>query len=148
MQVILTERVPNLGNKGAVVDVATGYAQNYLFKKNLAIHATKAALANAEKMRAEAVAKAEEVMENAKEIAESLKGATLMFKQKAQGDKLYGSIKAKDITDALVEQKKVEIKESMVEIKDAIKTTGEHAVTLKLTDKVSVDIKVMVEEEK
>ena len=148
MQVVLTDRVPKLGNKYDVVNVKSGYARNFLFPKSLAIPASSHEMKLAEDMKSKMVQKVEAMFENAKEIAEKLKGKVLTFKRKARGEKLYGSLKEKDVADALAEQEKVEIKKEMVEIKEPIKTLGEHSVKLKLTEDVAVDIKVSIEEEK
>ena len=113
MQVVLVKRVPKLGSEHDVVEVKPGYAQNFLFPQRLAIPATKVELRRAHILRAKTLKKLEAVVENAKVIAEQLKGITLTFKKKVRGDKLYGSISEKDIVAALVEQAKVEVKKDM-----------------------------------
>ena len=147
MQVVLKKRVPKLGNEYDVINVTTGYARNFLFPQKLAVPASKDELKLAENMKSKMVAKVEELMANAKEIAEKLKGTVLTFKEKAKEDKLYGSIKEKDIMDELAKLKKVEIKKEMVVIDEQIKTLGEHKVKLQLTEDTSVDIKIVVEAE-
>lgn len=147
MQIVLTKRVPKLGNQNDVVAVKPGFAMNFLFPQKLAIPASKAAIVRAEKLKSEMVQKLETMVENAKEVAEKLKGVTLNFKKKAKEDKLYGSIKESDIVEVLAGQQKIEIKKEMVKIGDAIKTTGEHSVTLQLAEDVSVEIKVNIEAE-
>jgi large subunit ribosomal protein L9 len=147
MQIVLTKRVPKLGNEHDVVDVKPGFAWNYLFPQKLAIPADKQATAKAEKLKAQMVQKLEEMLENAKEIAEKLKEITLSFKMKAKDEKLYGSVKDSDIVDALAAQEKIEIKKDMVEIGEPIKTTGEHTVKLNLAEDVEVKLKLNVEGE-
>lgn len=147
MQVVLTKRIPKLGNEYDVVNVKPGYARNFLFPNLMAIPATKNELLRAEKMKAKRVEKVEAVMENAKEIADKIKGAILTFKKKARGEKLYGSIKEADIVDGLAEQTKVEIKKDMVVMDEHLKTLGEHTVKLHLTDDVDVKVKIVIEAE-
>lgn len=147
MQVILKERVPKLGQAWDVVNVKPGFARNYLFTQNLAMPATKQGLEKVEQMKANRVAKAEAIIENAKEIADKLKKVVLTFTKKAQGEKLYGALGEKEIIEALLEEAKVELKPSMIETKEPIKTTGEHEIQIKLTDEIQSTIKVIVEAE-
>lgn len=147
MQVVLKKRVPKLGNEHDVVNVKPGFARNFLFTHKLAVPASDHEIKSAEILKAKMVAKLEAMLENAKEIAEKLKNVVLTFKKKSRGEKLYGSIKEKDVADAVLEQAKVEIKKEMVKFKDQIKTLGEHKVNLQLTEDVGVTIKVVVEAE-
>ena len=148
MQVVLIKRVPKLGNEYDVVNVKPGYARNFLFPQKLAVPAATHEVKRAETMKAKIVQKLEVLLENAKEIAEKLKGKTFTFKKKARGEKLYGSIKEKDIVDVLKEQEKVEIKKEMVKIDEPLKTLGEHKVKLQLAEDIELKIKVVIEAEK
>ncbi len=148
MQVVLKKRVPKLGNECDVVKVKLGFARNFLFPQKLAVPATEAEIKRAETMKSKMVEKVETLLENAKEIAVKLKKVTLTFKKKARGEKLYGSIKEKDIADALKEQAKVEVKKDMVKMDEHLKTLGEHKVKLQLTEDVKAEVKVVIEEEK
>ena len=121
MQVVLKKRVPKLGNECDVVKVKLGFARNFLFPQKLAVPATEAEIKRAETMKSKMVEKVETLLENAKEIAVKLKKVTLTFKKKARGEKLYGSIKEKDIADALKEQAKVEVKKDMVKMDEHLK---------------------------
>ena len=148
MQVVLVKRVPKLGNEYDVVNVKPGYARNFLFPRKLAVPAAEHELKRAEAMKAKVVQKIEAMVENAKEISEKIKDAVLTFKKKARGEKLYGSIKEKDIADALKKQEKVEVKKEMVKIDEPLKTLGEHKVKLQLTEDIEMKIKVVIEAEK
>lgn len=148
MQVVLVKRVPKLGNEYDVVNVKPGYARNFLFPRKLAVPAAEHELKRAEVMKAKVVQKIEAMVENAKEISEKIKDAVLTFKKKARGEKLYGSIKEKDIADALKKQEKVEVKKEMVKIDEPLKTLGEHKVKLQLAEDIEVGIKVVIETEK
>ncbi len=147
MQVVLTKRVPKLGNEHDVVNVKSGYAYNFLFRQNLAVPASKHELQKAEGMKAKMTAKVEAVIDNAKEVAEKLKDVTLTFKEKAKEDKLYGSIAEKDIVTALQKQAKVEVNKEMVKMNEHLKTIGDHKVKVQLTEDITVAIKVLVEAE-
>jgi large subunit ribosomal protein L9 len=147
MKVILTTRVANLGHPWEVKEVKKGYAMNFLFPQNLATPATPQLLKRAEKLQTERVKKMEEMKENAAEMAKKMKDLVLNFKQKAQGEKLYGSIAEKDVVDALLDQHKMELEKGMVKMKEHIKTLGEHSVKLHLAEGTDVEVKVVVEAE-
>lgn len=147
MQVILQERVAKLGQPWDVVEVKPGFARNFLFPRSLAIPATKSAMAKVEEMKAKVVAQAEAVIENAKEVSESLKDTVLTFTKKARGEKLYGALKENDIIEAIKADKKIELKASMLEIAEPIKTLGKHNIKINLTDDINVDITINVEQE-
>ena len=147
MQVILKKRVPKLGNEHDVIKVKTGYARNFLLPQKLAVLATAEEIKRAEGMKAKMVQKVETMLENVKEVAAKLKDAVLTFKKKSRGEKLYGSIKEKDIEDALKDQVKVEIKKEMVKMDEHLKTLGEHTVKLQLSEDVEVKVKVVIEAE-
>jgi len=146
MKVILTQNVPSLGQAGDVITVKDGYARNFVLPQGKGVIATPGLLKKAELIRAERVQKAEMIAENAKKIAEDLKGASVNFKQKANGDKLYGSIAEADIADALLKECKVEVAKEMVKM-DHIKTTGAHKVSLQLNASTKVEVTVNVEAE-
>lgn len=148
MKVILKKRIPKLGEEWDTVTVKAGYAQNFLFPQKLADPATPALIKKAEKVQADRIKKVEEIVKDAKEIAEKLKGIELSFRKKAKDEKLYGSITEKEIIEALAKEHKVEVSKDMINIKEPIKTIGEHKVSLNLTEGVEVKVKIIVEEEK
>ena len=147
MKVILKKRVPKLGNEWEVVTVKGGYARNFLFPQDLASPATPALIKKAEKVQADRIKKLEEIIANAKETADKLSNTKLSFTMKAKEDKLYGSVAEKDIVEELKKAEKIEIEKDMVSMKEHIKTTGDHKVTLNLAEGVKVDIDVTVEAE-
>ena len=147
MQVVLTKRVKTLGNENAVVNVKPGYFRNFLAPQNLAILATAATLKRAEGRKADMVQKVEDMLGNAKELADKLKGVTLTFTKKARGEKLYGSIAEKDIVEALAQQAKLEIGKDMVKMDEHLKDLGEHTVKLHLAEDTDAEVKVMIEKE-
>lgn len=149
MQVILTQDIANLGRKGEVKSVKNGYFRNFLLPRRLAQVATENRLKMAEKFRAKALIKLEELGKMAVEIKAKLVDLTLEFKRKVTSkEKLYAAIKAKDLVDAIKEKAKIELKEENIALKNPIKTLGEHVVKIKLTDKVHFPLKINILAEK
>jgi large subunit ribosomal protein L9 len=144
MKVILKTTVDNLGRPGDVKEVKPGYARNFLLPRKLAEPATPAALKYWEKgkeKRAQLVAAEVKV---AKELAEKLSGVNLTFSMPASDlGKLFGSVGKTDVLKSL-KAAGYDVPKNAVALDMAIKTTGEHDVTLKLQPEVSVKIKVTV----
>ncbi len=131
MKVILTKDVADLGGKGDVVDVADGYARNYLVPKKLAVKASAGALKQAESMRLAREETARKALEQAQELAESLTGTRVVVAARA-GDSgnLFGSIGASDVAEAIVKFTGVDIDRKIVDIDEPIKEIGLHEVNL------------------
>ena len=146
-EVILMEDVPGLGYTGDVVRVSPGYARNYLLPRNLAAPATDATRKRVEKRKVEAEARRAQHREAALAVAERIKALTLTLKVKAGSEgKLFGSVTALDIVGALKTQA-VEVEKQQVVIGEAIKSVGDHKVTIKLMQDVSAELKVLVSAE-
>ena len=135
MQVILLEKVINLGNLGDVVRVKDGYARNFLIPQK------QARRAELEKLAAEKLAAAQAE-------GEKLNGLTLQLSQKAGVDgRLFGSVTNHDIADALVAQG-FKVEKAQVRLPNGpLKTTGDHAVVVSLHTDVAVDVNVSVQGE-
>ena len=147
MKVILLEELQGKGGEGDVVEVSRGFANNYLLPKRIAILATKGNLKQLEQRRNN-IAKREEVrIANAEELKGKLEGAELTIKAKV-GDEgvLFGSVTAQMIVDALAEAG-IEIDRRRVEIRQAIKTVGEHSVEVSLYRDIKAAVKVNVVDE-
>ena len=147
MKVILMGELPGKGGEGDVIDVADGYANNWLFPQKLAIKATEGNLKQLEQRRKN-IAKREEVrIANAEEQKAKLEAAELTIKAKV-GDEgiLFGSVTAQMIADALAEAA-IEVDRRRVEIRQAIKTIGEHNVEVSLYRDIKAAIKVNVVDE-
>jgi large subunit ribosomal protein L9 len=144
MQVILRDRLENLGNAGDVVDVKPGYARNYLIPKGLAYEASPA---NVRRMEAEKAAQGRreaETLSEARQRASSIEGVSLTFHARAgQEGKLFGSITNGDIADKLAEQG-VQIDRRAIELDEPIKSLGVHSVPVRLHPQVRPEIKVWV----
>ena len=135
MQVILLEKVVNLGNLGDIVKVKDGYARNFLIPNKHARRATKDALAEFEVRRAELE----------KVAAEKLAGSTVQIAQKAGVDgRLFGSVTNADIAEALVKQG-FAVEKAQVRLPEGpLKLVGDHSVQISLHTDVLVDVTVSV----
>jgi large subunit ribosomal protein L9 len=145
MQIILLEKVVNLGNLGDIVKVKDGYARNFLIPNKQARRATKEALAEFEVRRAELEKIAAEKLAAASAQGEKLAGSTVQIGQKAGVDgRLFGSVTNADIADALVKQG-FAVEKAQVRLPEGpLKMVGEHAVQISLHTDVLVDVTVAV----
>ena len=145
MQVILLEKVVNVGNLGDVVKVKDGYARNFLIPQKMARRATQAAVAEFEVKRAELEKAAAEKLAAAQGQGDKLNGMTVTIAQKAGVDgRLFGSVTNFDIAEALTKQGFAVEKAQVRMPTGPLKTTGEHAVAVALHTDVVVDITVAV----
>lgn len=146
MKVVLTVDVPKLGKRGQVINVADGYARNYLFPKGLGLEATPANLKTFEGERAAAQRRADREAAEAEAVAQRLAGVTLTVRAKAGDEgRLFGSVTAKDIAVGLKQVAGVDIDRKRIELEEPIKTVGRHRVSVRLTRNVSREIAVVVE---
>jgi large subunit ribosomal protein L9 len=145
MKVVLRDDVENLGRKGDVVDVADGYARNFLVPRGLAIKATRGVIAQAEAMRRSREAREAREREAAEAQAAVLRGARLEISARAgEGGKLFGSVTAADIADALRAQKGVEVDRRKIGLDEPVKELGEVEVVVKLHTEVEASLTVAV----
>jgi large subunit ribosomal protein L9 len=145
MQVILLEKVANLGNLGDIVKVKDGYARNYLIPTRAARRATEAAIKEFEAKRAELEKAAAEKLAAAQAVGEKLNGKSIQIAQKAGVDgRLFGSVTNYDIAEALGKAG-FEVHKSQVRMPNGpLKTVGEHPVSVSLHTDVVVDVNVVV----
>ena len=145
MQIILLEKVANLGNLGDVVQVKNGYARNFLIPTRAARRATTAAIAEFEAKRADLEKSAAVKLAVAQALAEKMTGRTVHITQKAGVDgRLFGSVTNNDIAEALT---RIDFKvlKSQVRLPNGpLKTVGEHLVTVAPHTDVVVEVKVVV----
>jgi large subunit ribosomal protein L9 len=145
MQVILLEKVVNVGNLGDVVKVKDGYARNFLIPQKMARRATQAAVAEFEVKRAELEKAAAEKLGAAQGQGEKLNGMTITIAQKAGVDgRLFGSVTNFDIAEALTKQGFAVEKAQVRLPAGPLKTAGEHPVAVALHTDVVVDVTVAV----
>jgi large subunit ribosomal protein L9 len=145
MQVILLEKVVNVGNLGDVVKVKDGYARNFLIPQKMARRATSSAVAEFEVKRAELEKAAGEKLSASQAQGEKLGGMTITIGQKAGVDgRLFGSVTNFDIAEALTKQG-FAVEKAQVRLPTGpLKTTGEHPVAVALHTDVVVEITIAV----
>ena len=145
MEIILLDKIVNLGNLGDIVKVKDGYARNYLIPTGRARRATKQAKEEFEARRAELERQAAERLAAAKALGERLNGAAIKLTQRAGVDgRLFGSVTNHDIADELRRQG-IEVHKSQVRMPlGPIKTVGDSSVQVSLHTDVDVDITVSV----
>ncbi|MER3481418.1 MAG: 50S ribosomal protein L9 [Meiothermus sp.] len=145
MKVILLEPMENLGDVGAVVNVKPGYARNYLLPRGLATIASESNLRALEaKIRAQAKRSAERKAE-AERLKELLEPLTLTLKVKAGESKIYGSVTARDIAEALEAQHQIGIDPKRLVLEKPIKELGEYTLAYKPHPEVPINLKVSVQ---
>ncbi|ASK78267.1 50S ribosomal protein L9 [Paraphotobacterium marinum] len=146
MQVILLDKIGNLGNLGDQVTVKSGYARNFLIPKGKAVMATKENVKMFDAKKAELEAKVQAVLASATEKAQQISALEVVTIKSKAGDegKLFGSIGTKDIADA-VTLAGVEIVKSEVKLPEGvIRSTGDYDITLQLHSEVSENITLKV----
>ncbi len=144
VQVILKQSVEHLGKAGEVVRVKPGFARNYLLPRGMALVATGSNLKQVEHERRIALAPAEKTRKQAEGSAALIEGLVVEIRMQAgEGDKLFGSVTARDIADAL-HSKGVDIDRKKLEVPDSIKSLGEYEVTAKFGAEVNAKFKVRV----
>ena len=145
MKVIFLKDVKGVAKKQEIKEVKEGYAKNFLFKKNLAVEATKQNIEKFEKQRAEAEKEQAEKLEQAKKIADELSkiGVTITKKVGDTG-KLYGAITAQEIADAINAQG-LEVDKKDINLKSPIKELGAYNLDVKVYPGVKAQIKVVID---
>ena len=144
MQVVLLERVPNLGQMGDVVAVKDGFGRNYLLPQGKALRATRANLARFEAERAQLEARNLEKKREAETVAKKLDGQSfVMIRQAAEGGSLYGSVAARDVAEAATEGG-FSVGRGQVVLDKPIKETGLHEIRVSLHPEVHATISINV----
>ncbi|MDI6871488.1 MAG: 50S ribosomal protein L9 [Bacillota bacterium] len=144
MKVILKKDVPSLGKRGATVEVAEGYARNYLIPRDLATVASEGALkALAMEQKATEAKKARQEVE-ARALAERLSRLEVVIPARmGEGGRLFGSVTAKDVAEALARQG-VTLDKRKLEVEEPIKQLGTYRIPVKLHPKVHSELAVRV----
>ena len=145
MQIILQEDVEKLGNRGELVEVAKGYARNFLLPRKLGLEATPGNMKRLEKMRAAFALKEATEKEAAQKIADQLAAVAISQSRKAgENDQLFGSVTSADIAEALA-AKGFPVDKRKIVLDNPIKTVGEYEIPVKLHREVIVNVKLTVE---
>lgn len=147
MKVVLLQDVRGQGKKGQLINVSDGYARNFLFPRKLAAEATKDVL-NAIEQHDEAVRRrAEEDLARARLLAKDLEGITIRIQMKAGANgKLYGAVTAKEIAEAMLAQKNIEIDHRKIVLDEQIKNFGTYEIKAKLFPQVNGKFTLQVTE--
>ncbi|MGX0036269.1 large subunit ribosomal protein L9 [Staphylococcus auricularis] len=143
MKVIFTQDVKNKGKKGEIKDVPVGYANNYLFKNNLAIEANQGNLKQLEQQNKRAEQEREKEIEDAKALKERLAEIEVEVTAKSgEGGKLFGSVSTKQIAQALQKQHDIKIDKRKMDLPNGIHALGYTNVPVKLDKEVEGTIRV------
>lgn len=144
MEVILKETIDTLGREGDIVNVKSGYGRNYLLPQGKAVLANEGNVAMFEANKAAIQARIEEEMKSADALAKKLAGTTITIPMLAgTDDRLFGSVTNNEISKKLSEVN-IDIDKKQILLQDAIKTIGEHTITIKVGFQKRVDITVLV----
>jgi large subunit ribosomal protein L9 len=148
-QAILLQDVENVGERGTVVDVSKGYLRNYLIPRKLAEPATKGAIQAASRRREAADRAAATANAAARENAELLNRTVLTIAHQAGEDgRLFGSVTAQDIVDAIKEARGIDIDRRNVHLEEPIRTVGTRVVDVEVSNGVTASVKTIVTEQK
>lgn len=147
MKLILKEDVKNLGKMGAIVDVAEGYAKNYLIPKKLAVEAITKNIKALEHQKKVIQEKAKKVRNSAQSLSDKLSSLNLTIKAKAgEEEKLFGSITSMDIADAL-KNEGIEIDRKKIVLEEPIKRLGSYTVGVKIYPEMTAQLNITVASE-
>ena len=145
MKVILLENLAKIGSIGEIIDVKRGFARYYLISNKKALYASKENIKEVEKIKTELNKKDQEKKKNAKQIYESLKNKVYEIKKLTIENKdLYGSIKPTEISKIINQFDKIDIKPSLIQPLNEIKSLGTFKVKINLHSEVQAEIKIKV----
>ncbi|MBK9516000.1 MAG: 50S ribosomal protein L9 [Anaeromyxobacter sp.] len=144
MKLILREDVENLGKGGELVDVKPGYGRNYLLPRGLAVQANSKNVREMEHQKSVAQAKAAKLKASAEAVAKRLADTAITLKRKVgEQDKLYGSVTALDLVEALA-ARGLQIDRRTIDLSEPLKTLGDFEVPVKLHSEVVGKVKVKI----
>ena len=145
MKVILLENLRKIGSIGDIISVKRGFARNYLISNKKALYASKENIKQVEKIKIELNKKDQEKKKNSKNIFEKInKKEYLIKKLSTENNELYGSVKPTEISKLILELDKQEIKPSMVQLTEEIKSLGIFKVKINLHSEVQAEINIKV----
>ena len=148
MKVILLQDIKNVGKKDEIINANDGYARNFLFPKKLALEATKDNLLKLQAKKDSQKHKKNLEIEEFKKQADKIKDIVLKIKVKAGANgKIFGGVTAKEISEELKKQYKMEIDKKKINLEETIKNIGRFSVEIKFGDGVSAKLTLAVEPE-
>ena len=146
MKVILLENIKRIGSIGEVIEVKRGFARNYLIANKKALYASKQNISEVEKIKTELSKKDNEKKQHAKSLFEKInKKQYIVKKLSTENNELYGSVKPTEISKIIFQKDKVDIKPSMIQTMNEIKSLGKFKVKIYLHSEVDADILINVE---
>ena len=146
MKVLLLRDHDKLGKAGDVKNVADGYARNFLLPRGMAAIATGGALKQAETIRKAEERRRAKLFAEAQAVANQLTGTTLTFHALAgETGKLYGSITASDIAEAIQREKGIEVDKRKLELREPLRSIGTHTVSIRLAAELMPSVTVIIE---
>ena len=145
MKVILLENVKKIGSVGEIIDVKRGYARNFLIANKKALYASKENIKEVEKIKADLSKKDNDKKQEAAKIAEQINNIEYSVqKLSTENKELYGSVKPTEISKLIKDTDKIEIKPSMIQPVEEIKSLGKFKVKISLHSEVDAEIVVNV----
>ena len=145
MKVILLENVKRIGSIGEVIDVKRGYARNFLIANKKALYASKENIKEVEKIKSDLNRKDLDKKKLAKEVSEKLRNKEYVIKKLSTENKeLYGSVKPTEISKIILEKDNIEIKPSLIQLMDDIKSLGNYKANINLHSEIQAEIKIKV----
>ena len=145
MKVVLLENVKRIGSIGEVIDVKRGYARNFLIANKKALHASKENILQVEKVKSELSKKDNEKKKDAIKISEKINGKEYNVKKlSTENNELYGSVKPTEISKLIQNEDNIDIKPSMIQPVEEIKSLGKFKVKISLHSEVDAEIIIKV----
>ena len=145
MKVILQADVKGTGKKGQILEVADGYARNFLFPKKLAVEATTGNIQDISHKKVLEDRRKEKEKQDAIDLADKLNAILIEVKTKTgEGGRLFGSVTSKEIAEALKKQHGIEVDKRKLELKEPIKALGNFEVQIKIRSDVTAKLQVHV----
>ncbi len=145
MKVILLENLRKIGSIGDVIDVKRGFARNYLIAKKKALYASKENIKEVEKIKSALGKKDLEKKKEAKQIFEKINNKIFSIKKlSTENDELYGSVKPTEISKIILENVKININPSLIQLMNEIKTLGNFKVKINLHSEIEAEISINV----
>ena len=145
MKVILLENLRKIGSIGDVIDVKRGFARNYLISSKKALYASKENIKEVEKIKKDLNSKDQERKKNSKAIYEKINNKEYLIKKlNTENNELYGSVKPTEISKLILELDKLEIKPSMIQLAEEIKSLGTFKVKINLHSDIQSTINIKV----
>ena len=146
MKVILLENLKRIGSIGEIIDVKRGFARNFLIANKKALHASKENISQVEKIKSDLSKKDNERKKEAKEIFEKLNKKEYKVKKlSTENNELYGSVKPTEISKLIQEQDNLDVKPSMIQPAQEIKSLGKFKAKISLHSEVDAEILIVVE---